>query len=168
MERSISYKYAYTLLEKPAAVAQMQGSDLAPNIKGTVSLYAADNGTLVAAEINGLPAAVPGTATTQPINPFGFHLHTGATCDMPNAAEPFPGSMGHYNPTNQPHPDHAGDFPVLLANNGYAFMVFFTNRFRPGDVIGKAVVIHQNPDDFRTQPAGNSGKKIACGIVKKA
>jgi len=168
MESMMTYKYAYTLLERPAAIADMRGSGLAPNIRGTVSLYAADNGTLLAAEISGLPATVPPAAGTQPVNPFGFHLHTGASCDRPEAGEPFPGSMGHYNPENRPHPDHAGDFPVLLGNNGYAFMVFYTNRFKPADVIGKTIIIHLNPDDFRSQPAGNSGKKIACGVIRKA
>lgn len=167
MDKNITYKHAYTLLEKPAAVASVMGSGLAPNVRGTVSLYDADGGTVVAAEISGLPATVQGTAAVPPVNPFGFHLHAGTSCDMPNAAEPFPGSMGHYNPTNQPHPNHAGDFPVLLGNNGYAFLAFFTNRFKPADVIGKTVVIHQNPDDFRTQPAGNSGKKIACGVIQR-
>ncbi len=45
-------------------------------------------------------------------------------------------------------------------------MHFFTDRFCVSDVIGKAVIIHQNPDDYRTQPSGNSGKRIGCGVIR--
>jgi len=47
-------------------------------------------------------------------------------------------------------------------------MRVFTNKFKPSDIIGKSVVIHMSPDDYRTEPAGNSGKKIACGVIEKA
>ena len=56
--------------------------------------------------------------------------------------------------------------PPLFANAGYAFLVFYTDRFTVPEVVGRTVVIHDMPDDFTTQPAGNSGKKIACGVVK--
>jgi Cu-Zn family superoxide dismutase len=55
----------------------------------------------------------------------------------------------------------------LIGNNGYAFLAFYTDRFTPGQVVGRAVIIHQNPDDFRSQPAGNAGKRLACGIIKR-
>jgi len=45
-------------------------------------------------------------------------------------------------------------------------MCFFTNKFNVRDIIGKAVIIHENPDDYRTQPAGNSGKRIVCGVIR--
>jgi Cu-Zn family superoxide dismutase len=80
--------------------------------------------------------------------------------------KPFEASGGHWNPTTQPHGNHAGDFPVLVASNGRAVMCFVLDRFRAADVIGKSVVIHENPDDYRTQPAGNSGKRIACGVIQ--
>ncbi len=44
-------------------------------------------------------------------------------------------------------------------------MSFFTNKFKPKDVLGKSIIIHENPDDYRSQPAGNAGKKIACGVI---
>lgn len=47
-------------------------------------------------------------------------------------------------------------------------MTFFTDKFKVRDIIGKSLVIHENPDDYRTQPAGNSGRKIACGVIKPA
>jgi Cu-Zn family superoxide dismutase len=49
---------------------------------------------------------------------------------------------------------------------GYALIAFFTNRFKPQDIVDKAVIIHLNPDDYRTQPAGNAGKRVACGVIK--
>jgi len=67
---------------------------------------------------------------------------------------------------DQPHGNHAGDFPVLFSNNGYARMSFFTNRFCVQDVIGKSIMIHLHPDDFRTQPSGDSGKRNGCGVIK--
>ena len=55
---------------------------------------------------------------------------------------------------------------VLFSNDGYSSMCFFTNRFNSQDIIGRSIIIHENPDDYRTQPAGNSGKRLACGVIK--
>ena len=152
---------------KPTARAEIAGGPLAPNITGTVSFYPAPNGTLVAAEIYNLPKMVPATAKTPPIGPFGFHIHEGNSCEAGDPGDPFMSAMGHYNPTGMPHPGHAGDMPVLFSsNNGYASLAFFTDRFTPQQVLNRAVIIHQNPDDFRTQPAGNSGKRLACGLIR--
>ncbi len=54
---------------------------------------------------------------------------------------------------------------LLFSNNGFASMCFFTNRLKPSDVVGKSVIIHQNPDDYRTQPNGAAGKRLACGVI---
>lgn len=81
--------------------------------------------------------------------------------------DPFSNAMAHYNPENCPHPYHAGDMPPLFGNQGYAFLMFLTDRFMVRNVIGKTVIIHDNPDDFTTQPSGNSGAKIACGVIQK-
>ncbi|NLG83160.1 MAG: superoxide dismutase family protein, partial [Firmicutes bacterium] len=66
----------------------------------------------------------------------------------------------------QPHGNHAGDFPVLFSNHGRARMGFFTDRFKVVDVVGRAAIIHENPDDYRTQPAGASGRRLACGVIR--
>ena len=64
------------------------------------------------------------------------------------------------------HPLHSGDMPVLFSDsNGYAFLAFYTDRFTPDQVVNRTVIIHQNPDDFRSQPAGNAGKRLACGVI---
>ena len=75
-------------------------------------------------------------------------------------------SKTHYNPNNCLHPYHAGDLPPLLENQGYAYMRVLVDKFKISDIIGKTVIIHDSPDDFNTQPSGNSGKKIACGVIE--
>lgn len=144
------------------AVAVMRGSPSYPAIRGTVRFLQLPGGVIVMAEIDGLPQTPAGF--------FGFHVHMG-NCNpgiVPPGPgqDPFPASGGHYNPGNMPHPRHAGDFPPLLATSrGSARMNFVTDRFTLREIIGRAVIIHLQPDDLTTQPAGNSGPKIACGMV---
>ena len=148
------------------AMAYIQGSSLAPKLTGMVYFMDVSGGTDIYVEVKGLPLYKPGTDNTPPIGPHGFHIHETANCEMGDKSNPFVKASGHWNPTNQPHGNHSGDFPVLFSNNGYARMMFFTNKFKVSDIIGKAVVIHENPDDYRTQPAGASGKRIGCGVIK--
>lgn len=147
------------------AYAKLSGSIYAPNLFGNVYFYSVEDGTEVYVEVWGLPPYKPGTNGEQPISPFGFHIHDYGICDITDPMDPYTSAGGHWNPKNQPHGNHAGDFPVLFSNNGYARMSFFTDKFKPIDIIGRSVIIHQNPDDYRTQPAGNSGKRIACGVI---
>ena len=149
------------------ALAIVKGDYLAPNLKGEVFFYSVPGGTKVCAEFSGLPLYQPTTDTSQPIGPFGFHMHEYGKCEITNPNSPYESAGGHYNPTDQPHGNHAGDFPVVFSNNGYAKMSFFTDKFKPKDIIGRSVILHQNPDDFRSQPAGNSGKRMACGVICK-
>lgn len=147
------------------AYAHLKGSMYAPNLSGSVYFYSVKGGTEVFVEVWGLPLYKPASNEHDPISPFGFHIHEYGVCEISNPDDPYISAGGHYNPTNQPHGNHAGDFPVLFSNNGYARMSFFTDKFKPRDIIGKSVIIHQNPDDYRSQPAGNSGKRIACGVI---
>lgn len=148
------------------AIANMQGGPLAPNIRGTVIFRDITGGVEVCANIAGLPPYQPAHDNKAPIGPHGFHIHEFGNCEVGNPEDPFMASGGHWNPTNQPHGNHAGDFPVLFSNNGRAIMCFYTNKFRVADAVGKSVIIHQNPDDYRSQPAGNSGKRLACGVIR--
>lgn len=69
------------------------------------------------------------------------------------------------DPDGTAHPRHAGDPPPLMMYQGHAHLEVRTDRFRVADVLGRTVVIHSNPDDFHTQPAGNAGTKIACDVI---
>ncbi|MGM9537743.1 MAG: superoxide dismutase family protein [Candidatus Onthomonas sp.] len=120
-----------------------------------MKFYRSDGGTLVVADISGLP---PDSET----GIFALHIHEGTDCSGPG----FSDTGGHFNPTGQLHPNHAGDLPPLFSFRGRAFLAVLTGRFRVSDVIGRTVVIHSGPDDFKTQPSGNSGAKIACGIIR--
>ena len=105
--------------------------------------------------------------TIAKVNFLDFIFMSGSTCTG-NSNDEFANAKGHYNPENCPHPYHAGDLPPLLENNGYSYMSVFLNKFKVKDIIGKVIIIHDMPDDFATQPSGNSGTKIACGEIKKA
>lgn len=143
----------------PSAMAKITGSAEYPEIEGEVWFYQTDEGVLVAADIEDLPKqdACGGV--------FGFHIHEGNCC-CGDAQDPFADAKGHYNPGGCPHPYHAGDLPPLFANGDEAWMAVLTNRFTLEEVLGRTVVIHDRPDDFTTQPSGNSGRKIACGIIQ--
>ena len=91
---------------------------------------------------------------------------SGTSCTG-NSNDEFVNAKTHYNPKNCPHPYHVGDLPPLIENNGYSYMSVFLNKFKVKDIIGKVIIIHDMPDDFTTQPSGNSGVKIACGEIKK-
>ena len=149
-----------------AALAIIEGGPLAPQISGKVFFYDAPQGTWVYAMVDGLPEYRPGRGNLSPVGPHGFHIHEFGACAVGDPHNPFQAAGGHWNPDNQPHGNHAGDFPVLFSNAGIARLYFFTNRFRVREIIGRAVVIHENPDDYRTQPAGNSGRRLACGVIR--
>lgn len=132
---------------------------------GTVTFTEALEGTWVYAEITGLPP-YRRSSNGDPIGPFGFHIHKFGKCEIGNPKNPFLSAGGHWNPKKQPHGNHAGDLPVLFSNNGKAIMGVYTNKFKPREVLGRSIIIHKNPDDYRTQPSGDSGKRLACGIIR--
>lgn len=152
--------------KKKKAVAHIVGGPLAPNFRGIVVFTEVNGGTKVSVEVNGLPKFKAASEGNPQIGPHGFHIHENGNCTVGVPSDPFMSAGGHWNPTNQPHGNHAGDFPVLFSNNGYARMVFFTNKFTVPQIIGKSVIIHQGPDDYKTQPAGGSGKRLACGVIR--
>ena len=170
---------------KPAAEAMIQGNSNYPNIFGMIHFYDTPfGGVLVSAEIYGLPDnrmngnsmtdnSMNGNSTTANQMPksmiiknsissgfYGFHIHEFGDC-----TPPFNKTGDHYNPDKQPHPYHAGDMPPLLSNDGYACMIFYDKRLTIDDIVGKSVVIHSMRDDFTSQPSGDAGEKIACGVT---
>lgn len=166
MNPYINYNSYFGYRGNVDAVANILGGPLALQINGVVYLREVNGGTEVKVKVSGLPNYAPAKKGMQPIGPHGFHIHENGDCEIGDPNDPFQAAGGHWNPDNQPHGNHAGDFPVLFSNNGYAEMSFFTNRFTPQDVIGKSIIIHQNPDDYRSQPAGNAGKRLACGVIQ--
>jgi Cu-Zn family superoxide dismutase len=102
----------------------------------------------------------------------GFHIHEKGDCSAPDAAS----AGGHFNPTSHPHAArdaaerHVGDLGNLKADPyGMARANFVDNKLTldgPNSIVGKAVIIHQNADDFKTQPTGNAGGRLACGVIE--
>ena len=152
----------YQRKQMPDAYAEILGTANYPDIHGQVSFYDVFNGTVVIAEIQGLPDS----ENTDIGSFFGFHIHEGNAC-AGDQTDLLKYTGGHFNSQNKEHPHHAGDLPVLLSVRGTAWSSVYTGRFHPEDVIGRTVMIHLHPDDYRTQPAGDSGMKIACGVIKE-
>ncbi len=137
------------LQHKPAAYAEIRNG----RITGILRLYSAPGGSIVMIEADGLPVDKPFLAV---------HIHNGEAC----TGEKFADSGTHLNFEFLGHPLHTGDLPPLLNNDGYAWGAFYTDRFTPEQVAGYPVVIHAQGDDLKTQPSGDSGEKIACGIIQ--
>jgi Cu-Zn family superoxide dismutase len=107
--------------------------------------------------------------------PHGFHIHEKGDCSAPDAMS----AGGHFNPASKPHGDpagaehHGGDMPMLQADaSGNAMLDatidVVTIGSGAGDIVGRAVVVHKDADDFKTQPTGNSGARVACGVIARA
>ena len=95
---------------KPGALARVSGGELAPCLFGSVKFYEMGENVLVVADISGLPESKTGI--------FGFHIHEGGSC----GGEGFANTGSHYNPTDVPHPGHAGDLLPLFSCGGKAFL----------------------------------------------
>jgi Cu-Zn family superoxide dismutase len=111
-------------------------------------------------------------AGLKPNQEHGFHVHEKGDCSAPDATS----AGGHLNPTAKPHGSpgasehHAGDLPALRADDKgeSAFTIRVPGTVLgsgAGDFGGKALVVHASPDDYTSQPAGNSGPRIACGVI---
>lgn len=144
----------------PYAYATISGSRFFPAVKGVALLYPICSGTLLALHAIGLPYK------NKPCSKafYGLHIHEGKKCTG-NENDAFANAGSHYNPGGCTHPNHAGDLPPLLGNKGEALSIFYTDSFLPSEVVGHTIIIHDMPDDFRTQPSGDSGMKIACGEI---
>lgn len=108
----------------------------------------------------------------KPGQEHGLHIHEGAACGADGMA-----AGGHFNPHGKPHSRHtdanrhAGDLPSLKAGkDGRAKIDVELDGIAvgagAGNIIGRTVIVHADPDDFKTQPTGNSGARIACGVIK--
>lgn len=146
------------LHNQPDAVAWVTGNSENPGLSGLVKFFATDyQGVLIEAEFFGLPNVVTPGATDF----YGMHIHEFGDC-----SQNFTRTGDHYSYRPAMHPNHSGDLIPLLGNQGYAWASFYDKRFTITEIIGRSVVVHRMPDDFHTQPAGNSGEKIGCGIIR--
>lgn len=148
------------LRRQPDAWARLKGSSQRPGLRGMIRFYRHALGTLIVAEVQGLPTHQDACAS--PI--FAFHIHEGDSCTG-DRQDPFADVGTHYNPHSCPHPYHAGDLPPMFSAKGHGVSAFLTDRFTVGEIVGKTILLHAGFDDFSSQPSGNAGAKIACGEI---
>lgn len=147
-----------TIQGTPYAISSVKGNAEENQIYGTVCFYPWANGTIVKLEIMGLPQ-------NEKNNFWGFHIHENGDCSDFESPNSFANAGEHWNAEQDLHSNHIGDLPLIYSNDGYSYMIYYTSRFTPEEVIGKSVIIHKNVDDLNTQPSGNSGERIACGVI---
>lgn len=136
----------------PRAEAEIKGGEKYPNICGNATIYSFDDACIICLSVSNLP--------TTKTNIFAFHIHENPSCEGD-----FSSAGGHFG--GDEHPLHKGDLPPIFSCEGNGFLTFATSRFKIEEVVGRTFIIHSNPDDFSSQPAGNSGERIACGIIEK-
>jgi len=130
---------------------------------GKVTIIAVPTGVLLDADLTAVP---PGD--------HAFHIHAIGKCEPPD----FKSAGGHFNPEEDKHGlmneagPHAGDLPnIHVPENGKLHIEVLNQRVSLSDGLldddGSAIVIHQRPDDYKTDPAGNAGPRIACGVVTR-
>lgn len=131
-------------------------------IKGIIHFTEEDGKMKIETLVDGLKAG-----------PHGFHIHETGDCSKAD----FTSAGGHFNPTHGEHGSmssakkHIGDLGNLIANNkkkANTTLVVEGMTMKPGanSIIGKAVIIHKDQDDLKSQPAGNAGARIACGVIE--
>lgn len=154
--------------EPPPPPAPLRAKvDLAPasksKVKGTATFVEVDGGVEITANLEGLK---PGE--------HGWHVHANGDCSAPDASS----AGDHFNPDNHKHgaPDgderHAGDFGNLMAGKDGKATKTITMKGASlaegaSSLVGKALIIHDKKDDLKTQPSGNAGPRVACGVIQK-
>jgi superoxide dismutase, Cu-Zn family len=150
-----------TQVNYPAARANLQPTK-GNTAMGVVTFRQGADRVFVSGEITGL----------KPNSEHGFHIHEKGDCSSGDGMS----AGGHFNPTSQPHgdangmPHHAGDLLALKSDaNGVAKFSFESTSISVGtgvtNVVGRGLIVHRDADDFKTQPTGNSGPRIACAVI---
>jgi len=146
------------------ATATLQGAPADTDFKGTVTFTPQGNGVKVTAHLEGVD--------TDGLH--GFHVHENGSCVHGEGEKHFTSAGGHFNPDKAEHacpptePRHAGDLGNIQVTNGKGDLEFTTNLLSltgPNTVVGKAIILHAKADDCKTQPTGDSGDRLACGVV---
>ncbi|MFT3741729.1 MAG: superoxide dismutase family protein [Gammaproteobacteria bacterium] len=132
-------------------------------VKGQVTFTPVKNGVKIVADFTGL---TPGL--------HGFHVHEKGDCSAPDAQS----AGGHYNPTHLPHgapqakQRHEGDLGNVMADAKgqahYERIDAVIQLSGPDSIVGRSVIVHASTDDLHSQPAGNSGARVACGVIEEA
>jgi Cu-Zn family superoxide dismutase len=151
-----------------------------PGITARADIRNANDQSVGTATFTELARGVRIVVRTQalPPGPHGLHIHEVGKCESPA----FTTAGGHFNPEKKPHGTlnpagpHAGDLPnITIGPDGTGWLEAIASRMTLGrgplslfDADGSAVVIHAAPDDYKTDPTGNSGDRIACGVIVKA
>jgi Cu-Zn family superoxide dismutase len=145
----------------PAAVAVLKPTQ-GNTANGTATFTQEGDKVLVQADITGL---APGL--------HGFHIHEKGDCSAADASS----AGGHFNPGGKPHgassgtERHGGDLGNLIADyDGKATLKITVDgvslaKDAPNSVVGRGLIVHADPDDYKTQPTGNSGKRVACAVI---
>lgn len=145
----------------PMAMARLNPTQGSP-VQGMVMFHQHGDHLMVHARLSGLqPGAV-----------HAFHVHEKGDCSSADGTS----AGGHFNPDGQPHgpqdgPHHAGDLPALQADDqgrvDAHFMIMGPSLepAKPGYIVGRSVIVHARPDDYASQPAGNAGPRLACGVI---
>jgi Cu-Zn family superoxide dismutase len=150
--------------DAPRASANLQPTK-GNKASGTVMFYEVRGKVRVVAKVSGLV----------PSRDHGFHIHEAGDCSSGDGMS----TKGHYNPQGKPHAHfstsdrHAGDMPSLKADaNGVGALEVdldvITVAAGPTSIIGRGLIVHADPDDYKTQPTGNAGARIACAVIQRA
>ena len=149
--------------DAPRASAKLQPTK-GNKTAGTADFYQVSNRVRVVASVSGL---VPGRE-------HGFHVHEAGDCSSGDGMS----AKGHFNPHGKPHGHfssgerHAGDMPSLRADaSGNAkldtTLDIITVTSGSASVVGRGLIVHADPDDYKTQPTGNAGARLACAVIQK-
>jgi Cu-Zn family superoxide dismutase len=133
-------------------------------VRGTVNFEQRGDKVRVAADVSGL----------RPNGEFGFHVHELGDCSSGDGMS----AKGHFNPFGKPHGSpagaerHAGDLPSLKSDaSGTARLTVEVDTISvgsgPANIVGRGLIVHVQPDDFKTQPTGNAGARSACGVIQR-
>ena len=145
----------------PSATAKLEPTR-GNTASGTVSFVQSGDAVKVSGSISGL----------KPNAEHGFHVHEKGDCSSGDGMS----TGGHFNPGGKAHghhgmgEHHTGDLPSLKADaNGVAAFSFESRTIRVGstanDIVGKGLIVHRDPDDYKTQPTGNAGPRLACAVI---
>ena len=168
---------AVPVSSEPAPVAEAAPAVITTPATATVVLAATQGntaaGTLTFSVVEGVVRASGEVTGLKPDSEHGFHLHEKGDCSAPDATS----AGGHFNPATTDHgrvghgAHHGGDSDNLVANaEGVAVVDARFEGVTLGDgaatdIIGKGVIVHADADDYTTQPTGNAGARLACGVI---